>query len=342
MRAAVMRGKQLVVDDVPEPEPGPGQVLVETLACGICGSDLHCLKYPEQLIEAGRASGAPFIFDVERDVVMGHEFCAKVVELGPGAAGVEPGDVIVSIPVLLTPDGVTGIGYSNDYPGGYGERMVLSAALCLKVPGHLDPAKAALTEPIAVGLHAVAKSGIATGQSALVLGCGPVGLAIIAALRRAGVESIVAADFAPARRDLAVRMGAQEAVDPRQEPAIDAWRRLDGARSLIIYEAVGVPGMIDQAMRDAPRNSRILVAGVCLETDTLWPALGITKELSLQFVLGYSGEEFAAALEAIAGGEIDVAPLITGEVGIADTPKAFEELATPGAHAKILVRPDLG
>ncbi len=342
MRAAVMRGKRLVVDEVPEPTAGPGQVLVETLACGICGSDLHTLQHPEQLVEAGRASGTPFLFDVERDLVMGHEFCARVIELGPGVTNVEPGDIVVSVPILLNPDGAVGIGYSNDYPGGYGERMVLTSALCLKVPAHLEPSHAALTEPMAVGLHAVAKSGIGPSESAVVLGCGPVGLAVIAALRMAGIETIVAADYSPVRREFARGMGAHEAVDPREEPAIKAWQRIDGSRGLVLFEAVGLPGMIDQAMRDAPRSSRIVIAGVCLESDTIWPAIGVTKELSLQFVLGYTGEEFARALQSIADGTVDAAPLITGEVGISDTPKAFDELASPGAHAKILVRPALG
>ncbi len=342
MRAAVMRGRRLVVDDVPEPTPGEGQVLVETLACGICGSDLHNLQHPEQFVEAGRASATPFVFDVERDLVMGHEFCAKVLELGPGASEVKPGDIVVSMPIVITRDGLEGVGYSNNYPGGYGERMVLTSSLCLRVPGHLDPAQAALTEPMAVGVHAVARSAIEQGTSALVIGSGPVGLAVIAALRLAGIEPIIAADFSPTRRELAMRMGAAEAVDPREEPAIEAWRRLDGTRSPVIFEAVGVPGMIDQAMRDAPRSCRIVVVGVCMEDDTFWPALGVTKELSLQFVLGYSPEEFARTLGWIAQGDIDVAPLITGEVGILDTPRAFEDLATPGAHAKILVRPALG
>jgi 2-desacetyl-2-hydroxyethyl bacteriochlorophyllide A dehydrogenase len=342
MRAAVMRNKTLVVDDVPEPVPGPGQVLVETIACGICGSDLHALQHPEKLVESAAASGAPFIFDVNKDIVMGHEFSARVITPGPGVSNVQPGDVVVSIPVVLSADGFAGIGYSNTYPGGYAERMVLSAPLCIKVPDGLDPRHAALTEPMAVGLHAVAKSGIKTGDAALVLGCGPVGLAVIAALRLAGIEPIVAADFSAARRGLAKTMGAHEAVDPRQEPAIDAWRRVEGTRPLVIYEAVGVPGMLDRAMRDAPRQARILVVGVCMEVDQVWPMLGINKELTIQFALGYDPAEFQRTLDCIARGDIDVKPLITGEVGIAGVPEAFRTLASPDAHAKILVEPALG
>ncbi len=346
MRAAVVRNRQLVVGDVPEPVPGPGQVLVETIACGICGSDLHGLKYAEKLVEAARASGvpesSPILFDPERDLVMGHEFSARVVELGPGASGLDPGDVVVSIPALATPQGVAVIGYSNDYPGGYAERMVLTAGMCLKVPDGLDPRHAALTEPMAVGLHAVNRAAIQPEESAIVLGCGPVGLAVVAALRLARVRRIVAADFSPARRDLALGLGAHEAVDPNRESAVEVARRIAGAQGLVVFEAVGVPGMLDQAMRAAPRSARILVVGACMETDTVWPLLGLTKELTISFALGYDFAEFARTLDLIAQGDIDVAPLITGEVGISGVPDAFQSLANPDAHAKILVQPALG
>lgn len=342
MRAAVMRNKTMVVTEMPEPVPGPGQVLVETIACGICGSDLHALLHAEKLNESARASGVPFVFDIDRDVVMGHEFSARVAALGAGVTNVKPGDIVVSMPVMLSAAGFAAIGYSNDAPGGYAERMLLTAGLCLPVPNGLDPRHAALTEPMAVGLHAVAKSGIQKGDAALVLGCGPVGLAVIAALKLARIEPIVAADFSAMRRSLAARLGAHEAVDPGKEPAIAAWGRVDGKRPLVIFEAVGVPGMIDRAIRDAPRAARILVVGVCMETDAIWPIVGINKELSIQFALGYTPDEFSRTLGHIASRDIDVAPLITGEIGIAGVPEAFRTLASPDAHAKILVEPALG
>ncbi|HUQ40154.1 MAG TPA: zinc-binding dehydrogenase [Acidimicrobiales bacterium] len=341
MRAAVVHDKRLVVEDVPEPVPASGQILVETIACGICGSDLHALQHADTLISAAEATGSPFVFE-PNGLVMGHEFSARVLELGPDAAGVvEPGDVIVSMPVVLTPGGFAAVGYSNQYPGGYAERMVLSSMLALRVPNGLDPRHAALTEPMAVGLHAVNKSGIKKGEAALVMGCGPVGLAVIAGLALAGIEPIVAADFSPMRRGLATTMGAHEVVDPRHEPAVEAWQRVDGRKPLVIFEAVGVPGMLDRAMRDAPRLSRILVVGVCMENDTVWPMMGINKELTIQFALGYDPGEFGQTLRSIAEGVIDVVPLITGEVGISGVPQSFADLADPEAHAKILVEPAL-
>jgi threonine dehydrogenase-like Zn-dependent dehydrogenase len=292
--------------------------------------------------------GVPARYDLSKDIVMGHEFSAEVLELGPNTqAAVKPGDVVVSIPVMPPPNlditQLEGVGaYSNTYPGGYGELMLLSSMLATKVPDGVDAKLAALTEPMAVGVHAVNKSGIKPGEAAVVLGAGPVGLACISALSRMGIEPIVAADFSAKRRELALVMGAHEAVDPRAEQAIDAWQHVDGAKPLVIFEAVGVPGMLDQAMKDAPRGGRVLVVGVCMEQDVVRPMIGIGKELTVSFALGYDPFEFASTLQAISSAEIDVSPMITGHVGIAGVPQAFEDLGKPDEHCKILVEPQLG
>ena len=167
MRAAVMRDRKLVVAEVPVPEPGPGEVLVRTLACGICGSDLHALKHAEQFVETSRRAGNAFVMDLARDVVMGHEFCAEIVDHGPGtAAPCRPGTRVCSRPVLMRPTGPQTVGYSNDHPGGYGEYMRLSESLLLPVPAGLSTEHAALTEPMAVGLHAVNKARLDAGRRA--------------------------------------------------------------------------------------------------------------------------------------------------------------------------------
>jgi threonine dehydrogenase-like Zn-dependent dehydrogenase len=233
--------------------------------------------------------------------------------------------------------GVHAIGFSNHYPGGYAELIVLNELVALKVPDGLPVQMAAFTEPYAVGVHAVAKSRISTSDAALVLGCGPVGLAVVADLKRCGIGPVVAADFSPTRRRLAAHVGADEVVDPQQETAIAAWRRIDGVRPLVVFEAVGVPGMLDLAMRMAPKGSRVLIVGACMEADRVQPMIGLGKELTIQFALGYEPAEFAEALRAIAEGDVDLAPLHTGSVSIDDVPGAFATLASPDAHAKILV-----
>jgi threonine dehydrogenase-like Zn-dependent dehydrogenase len=315
-----------------------GQVLVRTLACGICGSDLHFLRHGRRMVELMDPSAHGSV-DFSQDVIMGHEFSAEVLEAGPDTLAPPAGTVVTSMPLMLTMEGLTSLAYNNRFPGGYAEMMLLSAPLLLEVPNGLDPRHAALTEPMAVGLHAVAKSGIDSGEPAIVIGCGPVGLAVIAWLGRLGVEPIVAADFSPTRRRLAVGLGAHETVDPRDEPAIEAWRRLDGVRTPVLFEAVGVPGMLQAAMRDAPRDARVLVVGVCMDADEIYPMVGIGKELSIQFALGYSPDEFAGSLHAIAEGEIAVAPLISRSVDLQGVPAAFDALAHPDEDAKILVEP---
>ena len=345
MKAAVLRAGEIVVrDDVTEPVPGFGQVLVQVRACGICGSDLHFVKHGAAMLELGAAMrGRPDLggepLDLGRDVFMGHEFTGEVLEIGPETEGPAPGTVVTSMPMMLTMTGVENLVYTNVLPAGYSERMLLSAPMLLEVPNGLDARHAALTEPMAVGLHAVNRSGIAAGEGALVLGCGPVGLAVIAALRLRGIEPIVASDYSLTRRGLARVMGADEVVDPSVEPAFDAWERAGGGRPVVVFEAIGVPGIIDDALRLAPAGARIVVVGVCMGRDTITPFYGIGKELSIQFVLGYDPMEFESSLRSIAEGELDVTSLITGEVGLDGVPGAFAELAHPDRHCKILVVP---
>src|SRR5882672_1221859 len=358
MRAAIMRGKKLVVDEVPTPAPGPGEALVKTLACGICGSDLHTLKHAERLVEGSRKSGAPFVMDLKRDIVMGHEFCAEVVDYGPQTQKhLKPGTRVCAMPVLIRSTGVEAVGYSNENPGGYGELMRLTEMLLLEVPNGLSTERAALTEPMAVGYHAVQKARLQKDDAPLVIGCGPVGLAVIAALKLIGASPIVAADFSSRRRELARQMGADFVVDPREKSPYDSWKELaaytdpatapklppwlpgPALRPAVTFECVGVPGVIDQIMGAAPRGTRIVIVGVCMEQDAISPMLGIVKELSLQFVLGYTGDEFAATLGHIAAGAIATAPLVTGKVGVEGVAGAFEELGSPERHAKVLVEP---
>jgi threonine dehydrogenase-like Zn-dependent dehydrogenase len=355
MRAAIMRDKKLVVDTLPDPEPGTGEVLVKTLACGICGSDLHALKHADRMVEVGRRSGGGMQMDLDRDIVMGHEFCVEIIEHGPGCQKTLPvGARACSIPVLVRPDGIKPVGYSNDVPGGYAEYMVLSEMLLLPVPNGLSTEHAALTEPMAVGAHAVAMARLTPDDVPLVIGCGPVGLAVIAALHIQGAGPIVAADFSEARRRMAEDLGAHVIVDPGSDSPYKKWQEFakpEGAvappmpgmpsplKPAVIFECVGVPGVLQQIMEGAPRGARVIIAGVCMENDQIQPIFGINKELNLQFVLGYSAPEFAATLNHLAEGEIPAAPVITGSVGVEGVAGAFEELASPDRHAKILVEP---
>jgi threonine dehydrogenase-like Zn-dependent dehydrogenase len=264
---------------------------------------------------------------------------------------------VCSLPALLTPGGLQTIGYSNDNVGGYAEHMVLSEPLLLEVPNGLAAEHAALTEPLAVGIHAVAKANIRGDEVPLVIGCGPVGLAVIAALKIRGLHPIVAADYSPARRALAEKLGADIVVDPARTQPYATWAEhaamspeekaarpplqamLPALKPALIFECVGIPGLLQQVFEGAPRDARIVVVGVCMETDRSEPMLGIMKELNVQYVLAYTPDEFAYSLRLIAEGKVDAASLVTASVGIDGVAQAFADLANPERHTKIIIEP---
>src|SRR5260370_22598616 len=139
--------------------------------------------------------------------------------------------------------------------------MLLAAPLLLEGPNGRPTEHAALAEPLAVGVHAVEKGMLKGDEAPLVVGCGPVGLAVIAALRLRNIRPIVAADYSPKRRELALKMGADIVVDPNRE---DLYSHLFGDKRAAIFECVGVPGLIQQTFQKAPRDARIVVVGVCM------------------------------------------------------------------------------
>lgn len=345
MKAAVLRDGAMHVEELPDLIPGPGQVLVTPLACGICGSDLHTVDHAHEFVESALASGAPGVvadLDPNQGFVMGHEFSCRVLAIGSGVEGVREDLEYASMPFLETPQGRVVTGYSNTFPGGYSEQVLVSPHALLPIPNGLDPGIAALTEPMAVGLQAVNQSRVTAGTIALIAGAGPVGLAIVAALAARGVETIIASDFSPTRRQVARQMGATQVIDPSRESIVDGWRAAgDGTQPPVIFDAVGVPGMIDSLMAEAPEHSQIVVAGVCMPVDSFRPSIGIYKRLNLQFVLGWTPEEFATSLHNLAEGVIDGSVMITGKVGLDDVPQAFSDLRDPEQHVKILVRPGL-
>src|SRR5579864_773295 len=257
MRAVVARpGRALGVEELADPRPGHGHVLVRTLACGICGSDLHAELDLERFAALSDRVGGAGGLDPAAGVVFGHEFCAEIVDFGPSTErALSSGAAVCSVPVILSETGPQPIGYSNRFPGGLAELMVLQEAMLVPVPAGMPPGVAALTEPLAVGEHAVALAGLTGGEVCLVLGCGPIGLAVIAALKARGVGPVLAADFAPGRRRLAELVGADEVVDPAVSSPYGRWSELGvpagvgeraalqmfGApvRDAVIFEAVG-------------------------------------------------------------------------------------------------------
>jgi threonine dehydrogenase-like Zn-dependent dehydrogenase len=341
MKAMVLRGTTLTVEDIEKPSPGPGQVLAKVLACGICGSDLHQAKHWKEMMESTARSGGT-AFDsanLERGVVMGHEFVAEVVQNAPGESRWSPGTRVTSVPVLPAPEtarGMVGIGYSSDHPGGYSEYILMSSEMLLEVPGHVPNKVAATTEPCAVGLHAVRRGEMQPGEHALVVGAGPIGLMTLLWLKKEGVEHVTVSEFAVERRELAQTLGADLVINPAEEDVTEVMTEKAGGPPPVVFEAVGVVGTLQQSMELCAQGGRVVVAGVCMVPDTISPMVGISKQLRVEFVLGYTPEEYAEALGALADGSIDTAPMVTRSVTIDELPATFAALADP-TDCKVVV-----
>jgi threonine dehydrogenase-like Zn-dependent dehydrogenase len=378
VKAVSCKNAALTVVERPAPTPGKRQVLIEVLRCGICGSDLHARHHCDELADVAAEIGYDGAMRLSDEVILGHEFAGEIVEHGPGCRKTSAtGTPVVAFPLLRRDRAVHPIGLSASAPGAYAEQLVVEESLTLPVPNGLEPDLAALTEPMAVAWHAVRRGEVKKRGVALVIGCGPIGLGVICMLKASGVRHVVASDYSPARRALAQRCGADVVVDPVAESpfagsagrghlvnapaALDLavgtmerlgrlpipwwhiWRAAEalGAKpkSPVIFECVGVPGVIDDIIAGAPLFSRVVVVGVCMGADRIRPSMAINKEIDLRFVLGYTPLEFRDTLHMLAEGKVDPAPLVTGEVGLAGVESAFAALADPERHAKILIDP---
>jgi threonine dehydrogenase-like Zn-dependent dehydrogenase len=378
MRAVACSAGELRDVERPQPRPASGQVLIEVLRCGICGSDLHARHGIDDWAELAAREGYQRFGRSDQPVVFGHEFCGEIAEYGPGTRRQSPtGAHVVALPLLRGSEGVDALGLSMHAPGAYAEQLLVEESLMLPVPNGLRPEISALTEPMAVGWHAVRRSEVAKRDVAVVIGCGPIGLAVILLLKARGVRSVVASDFSPGRRALASACGADVVVDPAQSSPFTAvqrrgqiegmpealelavgttekltrlpvgwwhlWRLGEalgaGPKRPVIFECVGVPGVIDSIIDGAPLFSRVVVVGVCVGPDQITPAMAINKEIDLRFVIGYTPLEFRDTLQMLAEGKVDPSPLITGKVGLDGVDAAFDALGDPEAHAKILIDP---
>jgi len=379
MKAVTCTSAKLEVVDRPPPIPAKGQLVIEVLRCGICGSDLHARRHCDELADVMAETGYHDFMRSDQSVVFGHEFCGEVVDFGPGTRkSPKAGTLVVAVPLMRRGKAVHAIGLSTHAPGGYAEQMVVEQSLALPVPNGLPPETAALTEPMAVGWHAVRTGEVGKGDVAIVIGCGPIGLAVICMLKAHGVKTVIASDFSSGRRELATKCGADVVVDPAQDSPYEAaggrghldsapaaldlalstvekinklrlpwwhlWRAAEAVGAAtpkhpVIFECVGVPGIIDGIIASAPLFSRVVVVGVCMGNDQIRPAMAINKQIDLRFVLGYTPLEFRDTLYMLADGKVDVKPLVTGTVGLAGVDAAFDALGDPEAHAKIVIDP---
>jgi len=363
----------LEVDTVPIPEPAAGQVLVKVLTCGICGTDLHLRKF-------GKDLGLP-------RACLGHEFCCEVVKLGDGVIeDLNIGDRVASMPIVPLEDPLTPpifLGANAKYYAGFAQYMVLSAKLCNKIPKHVSDEQGALSEPMAVAMHAVNEARYLPQQTVpIVWGCGPVGLTAIVILKDRGYKPIIAVQRSAFRRELAKKLGADIVIDPTAGDGSHVWKAWSEAMAAklnvtfdemkdmergnyshgelnlvweptngrwcppLVFENVGVPGMVEQICKDAPRHTRVVMCGYCMQPDTLPHGVTMSKEIEIKCVLGYSGAEFTSAVDLISklalteDGKTALDTIITKTVGLDEVSATFDELGSNSSNAKVLVKPN--
>lgn len=352
MRAAVLQGKSLTLRSLPDPSPAKGQLLVRPIFTGICGSDLSLRKQLAALAEGLPAEAQ----DNLPAIIPGHEFSAEIVGIDPGTeTTLKAGDIITGLPFTHDHGGPQTIGMAPGHGGGLAQLACIDAARSFRIPESMPHDLAALTEPLAVGLHA---ANLANRNRApnVVIGCGPVGLAVVLALSLQRRGPILAADFSPERRAAAALLGADIVIDPATDSPLERWDDLGLTPSPMspllerefrglppganIFECTGAPGMIDRIVKSAPPHSHIIIAGVCPHEEKLTPLEGIVRELTLEFSFAYRPEEFAAALAMINAHPDKAARLITSRRPLAQTEAAFDALTRNPSEIKILIDPN--
>jgi (R,R)-butanediol dehydrogenase/meso-butanediol dehydrogenase/diacetyl reductase len=333
-------GRPLRLAERPDPTPREGEVVVRVAYCGICGSDIHATEASASQVRPG--------------TVLGHEFSGEVVESRDSAW--QPGDRVIAIPLQpcdeCQPQGVCKdglgilctrnriVGMSPEVPGGYAEFVRLGARQLIRVPDEVSLEAASLAEPLAVGAHAVRLAGELLGRRTLVIGAGPIGLATATFAAKAGARDVVVSEIDAARRARAVGRGAPALADPAAGSVGEQFLDITGGPPEVVFECVGVPGVLAQAIDLAAIRGRIVVVGVCRHEDRILPRAAIRKELRLQFVLGYTDEDFRLAVDLLASARFDPAAMITRRVSFEELPAVFESLRLPNPDAKVLLEPE--
>ncbi|HEV8297453.1 MAG TPA: alcohol dehydrogenase catalytic domain-containing protein [Acidimicrobiales bacterium] len=326
MHAAVVNeqhGFDLI--DVPDPSPQSGELLLRVSACGICGSDLKAVA------------------NMRAGLVMGHEFAGEIVAVAPDVRGWRVGQRVCALPLIgcgacapcITGDvahcatvDMIGVGGSA---GAYAEYVRVSARETFELPDAVPTDLGALVEPLAVGLHAVERAALRAGDRVLVLGAGPVGLAVTLWARHLGAGEVVVSDPVPHRRTAAQSLGATGALDPSGG--------LPDDRYDVVFECVGVPGMLAAGIAATGTHGRLIVAGVCTKPDPFVPVQALVRELTMHFVMYYRRQDFAFTVDMLRRGRIDAGSLVTDRVDLEGFPAAFEALKHPTTQCKVLVLP---
>ncbi|MBX9662714.1 alcohol dehydrogenase catalytic domain-containing protein [Novosphingobium sp.] len=333
MRAAVMQGlhKPLAVETVPDPVPGAGEVVIQVGRCGICGSDLHMTEDPAY----GQGAGS----------ILGHEFAGEVIELGKGVEGLAKGDLVAVSPLKscgACPACLAGnVSWCDKFGlqgGGYAEYALTHPNQCVKLPKSASLADGAIIEPLAVALHGVAMAGMRIGDKVLILGAGPIGLATAFWARRMGAGRVVVQDVATWQQDRALAMGAHDFIADRTDP-VGASERALGGKADIVFECVGVPGLIAQGVEQVRARGTIVLLGLCTMPDTFNSFAMLSKEVRLVTSAFFTTHEYQAALDALDRGAAEPRLLVTETIPLGSTPTVFEALRRRTEQCKVLIAP---
>jgi (R,R)-butanediol dehydrogenase/meso-butanediol dehydrogenase/diacetyl reductase len=325
MRVAALTGVgDFEVVQMADPTPGSGELVLRVRACGICGSDLKSYKrFP---------AGA----------VLGHEFCGEVVAVGRDVEHWGTGQFAASLPLRACGrcrwclggesahcESVDLLGLGV-FPGAFAEYVKVAAATTVPLPRELGT-YGALVEPLAVGLHTVAAADLRPGERVLVIGGGNVGAAVATWASRLGAGEIVMSDPSPARRGSATSFGASSSHDPGDGPPE---RSFD-----VVFECVGLPDLVQNAIDAASVHGRVVVAGVCLVPDQIRHVSAVMKEVQIRYAVFYRSEEFAAAAALLESGALDLTDFVSRTVALDQIGQAFDDLRSGSDEGKVLVDP---
>lgn len=347
MRAAVLRGGRLEVRETADPVPGPGELLLRTLATAICASDVHYMDHPD--VATSDPSGR-MAYDPEHDQVMGHEFVGEVIAHGPGCTDQLPiGTRVTAMPIRLVDGGAGGLRVIGQHPeaqGSFGELLVVPEVLARAVTTDVSDIAIALTDAFAVGEYYVRVSGIAPGEIPIVLGAGAIGLSAIAALAERGVSPIIVSDLHADRRELAKTFGATITVDPRETSPFDAWQNARAefgtTKPAVVFECVGKVGLLQQIIEECEMWTRIFAAGAHYTDDTINCTTATQKGVAVHFGGGPMPEDWYGVMEAIAEGRLDPMPAVGQIIDLDGVPAAIDQARQGHGPARIVVVPTDG
>ena len=338
MKAAVYKGRQqLSIEEIPTPEPGPGQVLIRVKYCAICGTDVH-----------------GFLYDaVPPGTVMGHEYCGTVAELGQGVTSWKEGDRVVggggtpppgkNAAVYTDPRfNYRTVGFATRLLRAYAEYVLLEEWEPVPIPEGVTDEQAALCEPCAVTVRAVRLSQLRLGDSVAVLGAGPIGLFCVQTARAAGAGAVFVSEPTAARTKAALEVGADAVVDPTSEDAVSrivSWT--GGLGPQVVFDCAGAQSTLDQAFNLVPRSGQVVLVALAWEHTSVLPVDWMAKEVSLQVSFGQRPEDWRVALDLFRSGKVTIEPMVSEAdfIRLDDIQQAFESLVKPTTQLQVVVKP---